>query len=171
MSNGADRKPDASGDLKRYPWPRLLFYLFRKKFTGELKLALPDQWEGIIYFRDGSGVRADIPVSQDVLGRILMDKGIIDEATLNSSLQELAAGKGLQGQILLASGAINAAQLEDGLRVQVHRKLMRVFPAVDATFQLFSGEHDHGKEGRPVLHHLPRRAELLRRFPPRGGDG
>ena len=147
MSNGTDRKPDASGDLKRYPWPRLIFYLFRKNFTGELRLSLPGQWEGIIYFREGCAVRADIPVSQDVLGRILMDKGIIDEATLNASLQELAAGKGPQGQILLASGAVTAAQLEDGLRVQVHRKLMRVFPFTKTTFQLFSGEHAHGKEG------------------------
>ena len=76
MSNDADRKPDASGDLSRYPWPRLLFYLFRKNFTGQARMSLPGQWDGVIYCREGSVVRADIPVSQDVLGRILLDADV-----------------------------------------------------------------------------------------------
>jgi len=147
MSNGTDRKPDASGDLARYPVPRLLFYLFKKSFQGELVLQRPGQWDGVVYFREGTAVRADIPVSQDVLGRILLERGIIDEAALNESLQKLAAGEGLQGQILLKMEAINAEQLAEGLLMQVHRKLIRLFPFTDVKFQLFSGEHDWGKQG------------------------
>ena len=147
MSNDADRKPDASGDLSRYPWPRLLFYLFRKNFTGQARMSLPGQWDGVIYCREGSVVRADIPVSQDVLGRILLEKGVIDEATLNESLQKLAKGEGKQGALLKAMGAVDDAQLEDGLRVQVNRKLMRLFPYTQVTFELYSGDHAYGLKG------------------------
>ena len=110
-------------------------------------MSLPGQWDGVIYCRDGSAVRADIPVSQDVLGQILLEKGAIDQGTLNASLQRLAKGEGLQGQILKSMGAIDATQLEDALRVQVHRKLMRLFPYTQVTFELYSGDHSYGREG------------------------
>ena len=49
-----ERQPDAQGDLSRYPIPRLLYYLYKKQFLGEL--ALEQQTgavRGSIYFRDG----------------------------------------------------------------------------------------------------------------------
>ncbi len=48
---------------------------------------------------------------------------------------------------MASMGAITPEQLTDGLRMQVHRKLMRLFALSDVNFQLFSGDHDHGLVG------------------------
>lgn len=143
-----DRQPDAQGDLMRYPFPRLLFYLYKKQLLGELEIAQPGGgMRGRIYFRDGLPVFTDLPFSHDVLGHVLMERGLIDEAAFNASLQELASGDRLQGQILVGMGALDQHGLVEGLRLQLLRKLSRVFPLTSATFAIYSGEHAHGVEG------------------------
>jgi curved DNA-binding protein CbpA len=143
-----DRQPDAQGDLMRYPFPRLLFYLYKKQLLGELEIAQPGGgMQGRIYFRDGLPVFTDLPFSHDVLGHVLMERGLIDAAAFNASLQELASGEQLQGQILMGMGALDQHGLVEGLRLQLLRKLSRVFPLTSATFAIYSGEHAHGVEG------------------------
>jgi hypothetical protein len=50
--------PEASGSFRQYPLPKLLFYLYRKQFTGSLFV----QGGATVYLRDG------IPVSSDDAG-------------------------------------------------------------------------------------------------------
>ena len=140
----ADRQPDAQGDLTRYPFPRLLFYLYKKQFLGELKLSQPGQFEGNVYFRDGLPVFCDLPFSYDVLGRVLVERGQISETDLYQSLQEMASSHQLQGQVLIQQGALDMGGLIEGLRLQLVRKLNRLFAVLDATFAIYAGDHGHG---------------------------
>jgi curved DNA-binding protein CbpA len=143
----APRQPDAQGDLNRFPIPRLLFFLLKKAFLGEVEIAAHANLRGRVYLRNGMPVFADLPSSRDVLGRVLLERGLIDEQAFNRSLQELASGKKLQGQILIAMGALDARGLVEGLRVQLYRKLNRLFALREATITIWSGEHAHGVEG------------------------
>jgi len=142
-----ERKPDAQGDLRRYPFPRLLFYLYKKQFLGELELSQPGALAGHVYFRDGLPVFTDLPFAQDVLGRVLLERGLITEQDLYASLQEMATSQRRQGEILVGMGVLQVAGLIEGLRLQLARKLIRVFPVTDLSFAIFSGDHRRGVEG------------------------
>ena len=143
-----ERTPDQSGDFCRYPFPRLLYYLAKKKFLGEL-LLVPPQGKGAqasIYFREGLPVFTTLLTTEDILGRVLLERGWIDDVTFNTSLQHLAQGKGLQGQILRQMGAISEQQLVEGLNLQLRRKLNRIFFLDKADFSIFSGDHQFGHD-------------------------
>ena len=144
MSNASKRRPDVKGDFKRYPLPRLLFYLSKKNFTGQLICRPPERNPGRIYFREGKPVFTDIQFSQDYLGTILLQRGLIAQGDYDQSLQELADAKELHGQILIRQGALDEGKLVKGLRKQLYRKIIRLFPLVDTTFALYSGEHKRG---------------------------
>lgn len=142
----ANIQPDVQGDLQRYPLPRLLFLLLKKTFTGWLEISAAESYNGSVFYRQGLPAFTDIPSSTDVLGRVLLEWGMISEEAFNQSLQQLARGDLLQGQILLRAGAIDQEGLVTGLTLQLQRKLSRLFTLVQASFAIFSGEHPHGKD-------------------------
>jgi hypothetical protein len=143
---GTSANPAAvRGDLHQYPLPRLLFHLLRKVFTGVLELVGADGRAARVYVRDGLPCFADLPSMEDVLGRVLVERGLIDHQQYNDSLQQLSLGGKLHGQILREMGAINEEQLADGLRLQLRRKLNRLFYYGPATqFSIVTEEHSYG---------------------------
>ncbi|MCA9667173.1 MAG: DnaJ domain-containing protein [Myxococcales bacterium] len=146
MSDAA-RQPDAQGDFTRYPVPRLLYYLYKKAFVGELRLESAELGITRIYFREGLACRCDNQApGEDVLGHVLLERGFIDHQAFHTSLEELAKGGRLQGQILLEMHAISQKQLVDALRLQLRRKLNRLFRLTEARFGLYGGEHPHGSD-------------------------
>ena len=147
MSNGSKRRPDVQGDFRRYPLPRLLYYLLKKKFTGQIQCRPPEINPGRIYFRDGQPVFTDLVFSQDYLGTILLQRGLITQQAYDQSLQELAGGKELHGRILVRQQALDGDKLVKGLRKQLYRKVIRLFPMVTTTFALYHGQHKRGTEG------------------------
>jgi curved DNA-binding protein CbpA len=143
-----NRQPDAQGNLQRYPFPRLLYYLYKKQLLGELEIHQPStNIRGRLYFRDGLPVHSTLPFSQDVLGRVLLERGLIDELALNRSLQEMAISGRKQGKILLEMGVLDQKSLIEGLRWQLQRKLNRIFAITEADFWIYRGDHDQGLEG------------------------
>ncbi len=140
-------QPEVQGDFQRYPFPRLLFFLLKKEFSGWMELTNTGRYDGNIYFLQGLPTYTDLPSSADVLGRVLLEWGIISEEAFNQSLQELATGEALQGQILLRIGALDQEGLIAGLTLQLQRKLSRLFTLDEASFAIFSGEHPHGESG------------------------
>jgi curved DNA-binding protein CbpA len=133
-------KPDASGDLARYPFPRLLFYLYKKRFAGELKVKRLSGETIRIVFRKGVVFETDLANPEDVLAQVLLEKGWLDSAAYNDSMEELAKGERKHGQILLTMKAITRRQLVEGLIIQLRRKLNRFFFFSDAQFELYAGE-------------------------------
>ncbi len=146
----AARPPDAQGDLNRFPIPRLLFFLLKKSFLGQVEV-VSQSLRGRIYLRDGMPVFTDIISTRDYLGRILVERGAINEQTFNTSLQQLATARQLHGQVLLQMGAIDQRTLVDALRLQLHRKLNRLFTLDAAQISLYSEEHPYGLEGEGAL--------------------
>lgn len=141
------QQPDAQGDLNRFPIPRLFFFLLKKAFLGQVEIAAGPNLRGRIFFRDGLPVFAALPSSRDVLGRILLERGLISEEVYHRSLQELATRKQLHGQLLIEMGVLDERGLVEGLRLQLYRKLNRLFPLTQATVSIWSGDHHHGRDG------------------------
>lgn len=139
--------PDVQGDLQRYPLPRLLYYLYKRKLLGRLELDRSEGGTAKIFFREGVPVHADLPTTEDLLGRVLLENGWITSEQFERSLAEYAEGRMLYGQILLSMGAIMEDRLVQGLQLQLRRKLNRIFSYRGVPFRIFSSEHDFGLRG------------------------
>jgi tetratricopeptide (TPR) repeat protein len=144
-------KPDVQGDFLRYPVPRLLFFLLKKEFLGRMEIQVIEAQAANVYFREGLPTYTDLQSTPDVLGRVLLESGLITEEAFHRSLQALASGNDTQGRILLRMGAIDDRGLIFGLQLQLQRKLNRLFSFTHASFALYGGEHTHGLNGEASL--------------------
>jgi len=114
------------GNLQTIPLPVLIAHILDEKLTGMLHIESEGNahW---IYFEDGFPAGIHAPLSQDFLGSVLMEMGILDDAGFNESLMIMAKTKQLQGEILLKTGKITEEQLEHALSLQLARKLAKTF--------------------------------------------
>jgi hypothetical protein len=122
-----------------------------------------------IYMRQGLPAFTELPTLEDVLGQVLMERGLIDQQTYNESLQRLSMGGKLHGQILREMGAITEAQLVDALCLQLRRKLQPtlLLPTANAICRLQrraplrKPRRSSICARRPAQYHLPGRAKRL----------
>jgi len=119
-------EPAAQGTFEKTPFPHLLVYAYDRQLLGTMEFVGPTGETGTVLFIEGCPIKARTSEPVAYLGQVLQDLGMIDEATLNSSLRRLAEEKRLHGQILLEEGAITQDQLLQGLRMQLARKLQYV---------------------------------------------
>ncbi|MCB9639762.1 MAG: DnaJ domain-containing protein [Myxococcales bacterium] len=126
-----DFSPDGgvqfSGSFQDLSFGKLLLWVAREKYTGELSITTAEIKQQWIFFKDGQPVGVRGGPSENYLGWLLVETGKINDATCMASLQEMAQQKKLQGQVLKAMGAINDVDLLNALRLQLQRKLIRVF--------------------------------------------
>jgi tetratricopeptide (TPR) repeat protein len=138
------------GELAKVPLPRLLYELLRRAFSGTLVLT-PREGEVVhVAFVDGLPVDCDHAVAEDALARVLLEQGWISHEDYNKSLEEMAkqpAGNmsevwAQQGKLLLQGGAIDEERFLKGQRLQLRRKLNRLFAIKDADYALREGEFE-----------------------------
>ena len=111
---------------------QLLWDIASRRFTGTLVVhaegdAGPLAGTSHYSFTEGRLAQASLPQPLDTLGQVLLEQGRIDSAQLDASLLRLARKEGLQGEILVAMGAVDVAAVEAALREQLARKLVRLF--------------------------------------------
>src|SRR5689334_4180404 len=109
---------EATGSVRAYPLPKLLFYLYRKQFTGTMVLS-QSPLENRIYLRDGMPVAAQVADMTEPMGRILLEMGLISDDLYNQSLAQMAATGQRQGDILLAIGAVTEEQVALAIKTQL----------------------------------------------------
>ena len=130
--------PTATGLFSKTPFAHVLVYLHTRELSGTLEIRDGDDLDHV-YFQKGcpAKVRSSEPV--EPLGRVLLDMGLVDEESYNVSLQALAQGQGLQGQILLSMGSLTMPSLIRGLKEQLTRKLIRLFRLPNASYAYYDG--------------------------------
>jgi tetratricopeptide (TPR) repeat protein len=122
--------PTANGTFAKTPFLHLVLYALEKKLSGTMEMLTPDKRSAVVIFVGGqpAKVRTSEPVAY--LGTVLEEMGLITEEQLTRSLTDLAkekaAGRKLHGEVLAASGAIDADKLRSGLVEQIARKLRHV---------------------------------------------
>jgi tetratricopeptide (TPR) repeat protein len=134
-------KPEAAGAFRQHPLPKLLFYLYRRQFTGLMTIQA-DEAENTIYFRDGMPVSAQVADMVEPVGRILLELGYINDELYNMSLVQAAETGQRQGEVLQSIGAVGPDQVEQAFKLQVLRKLLRLFKLREAQFALYREDHE-----------------------------
>jgi len=105
------------------------------KRTGKLTLTRRRD-QGLIVFRNGGIVFCQTNAIHETLGSILVNRGLIDEATLLSALDRQQAGDQCPlGSILVGMGAITEEQLRDVVYEQVKAVLSEVMSWESGVFQ------------------------------------
>lgn len=127
MEPTADMTPVAKGDLVKTPLAHLLVFVAERKLQGSLVLHGDDGSSSTVYFSAGAPSKVMTSYPGTNLGRVLLQLGFIDDDVLQRSSAERDQVDSLHGQILIAMGAIDEAQLVAGLREQMMRRLLKMF--------------------------------------------
>jgi curved DNA-binding protein CbpA len=134
----------ARGSLDGRPLPRLLHQLLRKRVTGRLCLTDETGDASVVFLRDGCPVHVERPNDLDRLQRILLERGVLDAARAEALAAEAAATGRRLGDLLVERGVLTARGLADLLKLQLRRKLVRLFFSRRGTFEVFLGDHPFG---------------------------
>src|SRR3954468_16726958 len=138
---------ELQGTLKRTPFARLLQRLYAKRATGSL-LLLHETTKKIVLFADGYPVSVRSNVLGETLGRILLEKRLINSEVLAESVGRMQKEKRHQGEILVEMGALSPFNLERALVEQVEAKLFEVFSWSDGKFMFKAGDAVAGEQNR-----------------------
>jgi curved DNA-binding protein CbpA len=145
------------GNLADEPLPTLLHQLFAQKATGVLHI-LSRAGRHDVFLRAGYPVAVTLPGSVELLGKVLLEMGIIDEATYKETLAQPPPEGQRYGDMLLEKRLVTEEQIRLALKAQVRRKLHRLFFLNDGTFELDVREHDQGVQRQESLRIHPARA-------------
>jgi DnaJ-domain-containing protein 1 len=145
------------GTLADEPLPTLLHQLFARKATGVLHI-MNRAGRHDVYLREGFPVAVTLPGSAELLGKVLFEMGIIDEATYKRTLAEPPAEGQRYGDMLLEKHIVTEDQIRLALKAQVRRKLHRLFFLNEGSFELDTREHDQGLQRSESLRIHPARA-------------
>ncbi|MDB4964569.1 MAG: tetratricopeptide repeat protein [Myxococcales bacterium] len=146
-----------NGNLADDPLPTLLHQLFGQKATGILRI-LNRAGRHDVYLRNGYPVAVVLPGSAELLGKVLFEMGILDEATYKKTLAEPPPSGQRYGDMLLQKGLVTEDQMRLALKAQVRRKLHRLFFLNDGSYEFEAGEHDQGLQKQESLRIHPARA-------------
>ncbi len=149
-SETAPRDPDrfaaVRGSIGDRPVARLLYDLFRKGVTGCLTVIDDSADESRLYLRDGAPVHLERPNDIDRLDQVLIEAGLVAPEMLRGLSATLPPGRRL-GETLVERGLISARALADVLKLQVRRKLLRLFFPRKGEFAVYLEPHPFGTGG------------------------
>ncbi len=116
-------------DIGRVGIPRVLFALLRQRFSGTVTLEqkTPSPGTRTVWFRGGMPVFTDWVSPSDVLGEILIARGLVSTKACTSALERSQQGAGPVGAMLISAGKLDANTLSKALRLQCSRKLLHTF--------------------------------------------
>lgn len=136
--------PSSSVELATTPIAQVIGQVALRRFTGTVAITCPDTagefaGESLFYFEDGAVAQTRLAQPLDPLGFVLYEQGIIDSAQWNESLARIARAEGLQGEVLVRMGACTARDVEEGLRAQSSRRVLRLFALEAGRCEVFVG--------------------------------
>ncbi len=134
----------AHGALAERPLPRLLIYLRNKAVTGRLEIIDEAGDTSTLFLRAGAPAHVDRPDHLDRLDRVLIGSSALSEKKL-LEIEPLRAASGKRlGELLTELGILERDKVVDALKLQLRRKLTRLFFPQKGTFDVFFHEHEHG---------------------------
>lgn len=126
------------GKLSDIGFPRLLHNIFAAKDAVSVLDMEDRNIKKRFFFKTGVPVYGISNVLNEVLGRLMVRKGIIAQEVYEKSLEIMLHEKKKQGEVLLAKGHITSHQLNDALNVQAKERLFSSFSWVNGTYHYYT---------------------------------
>jgi curved DNA-binding protein CbpA len=147
----------AKGTLRERPVPRLIQQVFRKRITGCLVITDDSGDVTRVYLREGSPVHAERPTDIDRLDKILASSGLVSPEVVAAADAEVSRSGRRLGEILIERRAISREGLAEVLKMQIRRKVTRLFFAREGAFEIYVQPHRYGDgEEFPLMRADPR---------------
>lgn len=124
--------------LRETTFPELLFLLFRRIFSGVLRLEREGSRKEI-YFLNGYPVHVESNLRNESLGRQLVKMQRISEESYLQVLQVMEEQRKSAAEVLVEQGLVSAQELSPILRSLERENLLRAFSWDAATYELERG--------------------------------
>ena len=131
------------GRLTEEPLPEVFGVLARDRRTCVVRLAF-SSGPAEIYLTDGTAVSVELPGNIDRLGELLVTGGAINAETLRRALAAPRLPGQRLGRMLVDAGLVTEQKLQVALRLQIRRRLHRLFFSDEGDFAIEMGEHARG---------------------------
>ncbi|MBI3753229.1 MAG: DnaJ domain-containing protein [Deltaproteobacteria bacterium] len=128
------------GTLNDIGFPRLLHNIFAARDSASLLDMENGKVKKRFFFKTGIPVYGISNILSEVLGRLMVRKGIISQEVYEKSLETMLHEKKKQGEVLLAAGHITPHQLNDALNIQTKERLFSAFAWVNGTYHYYTIE-------------------------------
>ncbi|AUX20394.1 hypothetical protein SOCEGT47_008630 [Sorangium cellulosum] len=144
--------PTAEGTLARTPLVHLLVYMLDRRLTGTTCLVDPEGVRHGIYFSDGVPAKIWTGTIIAPLDRVILELGLLDEATLRETLREITRRRVLHGRLLVSRGLLDRETVFGVLRQQLVRKLVALYDLSPGTrYAYYDGQNLLASHGGPEL--------------------
>jgi len=144
VSENNIKRAAIQGTLKERPLPRLLQQLYRKKLTGHFVVMDPTRDESEVYLREGAPVHVHRPVDTDRLDNLLVEFGVVSAEVVDEASVRVNESQRL-GDVLERMGVLDRQKLANVLKMQVMRKLTRLFFVTEGSYAVFVVPHAYGE--------------------------
>lgn len=121
--------------LKLVGLPRLLYVIHRKGYPFSVLDVSREAIKKHFYFKDGRPIGSSSNVLNEVLGRLLMQEGVITQELYERSLEKVIREKKRHGEVLISMGLLTEAGLDEFLSLQTKRRLWKVFGWEDGEYR------------------------------------
>lgn len=136
-------KEPVNGRLEDRALPVLLVELADGQASGVLRIdARAGRHE--VWLHEGQPVGVTLPGSAELIGKVLVEMGFLDEAMHRESLATPPPKDLHYGELLIAKKIVSVDQIRLGLKAQVRRKLHRLFFLPDGVFAFEEMPHTIG---------------------------
>ncbi len=124
-------------NFKDIPLPKLLHIISLRGDEASVLDVARGMLKRKIYFKNGWPVNVVSNSMSDVLGRVMMEEGIISQKDYEKSLEIALKQKKRHGEVLISLGLISQKGLDDCLALQMRKKIWRVFNWHDGEYKYF----------------------------------
>jgi TonB family protein len=128
-----------TGNLRTLELSELLQWLAQGKKTGTLVVEQQDL-EKRIYFQDGRIISSSSNDPEEHLGTFLIERGYIDEPTLEHAMKLQEATQILLGKVLVTLDSISESDLEKILRLKTEESVFELFTWDEGDFRFVKDE-------------------------------
>ncbi len=128
------------GKLAHIGMPKLLHLIYRKGDGAAILDIVREPVKKRFFFKNGLPIAATSNILNEVLGRLLMQEGIISQQDYETSLQTVLKEKRKHGEVLISMGLITAPQLETFLALQLKRRLWKIFGWNEGAFRYIKAD-------------------------------
>lgn len=130
--------------------PRLLHLIYLKQDETAVLDIMREPVKKRFFFRRGLPVAASSNVLGEVLGRLLMQEGIISEKEYEGSLEAVLRERKRHGEVLISLGLLTKGKLEEFLRLQLKRRLFKVFDWEEGSYRYVKAPIPEGLPDNPL---------------------